>query len=88
LGDDVGDGDAVRVAPAVAAAVASALGTASVRAGGVPVAESSGRRTLLALPVVPVEELFRVWVFTARAADPVTRIPAIDRARADLVLMP
>jgi hypothetical protein len=42
---------------------------------------------LLALPVVTVEELLRVWVFTARAADPVTRIPAGERARAVFVLM-
>jgi hypothetical protein len=89
---DEGDGDAVRFVRVVAAAVVSGLlaaaGTAAgVLAAGVLVAEPSGRRTL-ALPVVPVEELFRVWVFTARAVDPVTRIPAIDRAKADRVLMP
>ena len=65
----------------------SVLLAAAGRAAGVLVAEPSGRRTL-ALPVVPGEELFRVWVFTARAVDPVTRIPAIDRAKADRVLMP
>ena len=41
----------------------------------------------MALPVVPAGEPLRVWAFTARAADPVTRIPATDSARADLVLM-
>lgn len=91
LGDDVGDGDAVRLSRGVAVAVGPVLGTAAVipcGAAGVPVAESSGRRTVLALPVVPVEELLRVWVLTARAVDPVTRIPAIERAKAVLVLMP
>lgn len=94
LGDDVGDvgdGDAVRLSRGVAVAVGPVLGTAAVTpcgAAGVPVAESSGRRTVLALPVVPVEELLRVWVLTARAVDPVTRIPAIERAKAVLVLMP
>ena len=86
-GLDEGDGDAVRFVRGAAAAVVSELLAAAGRAAGVLVAKPSGRRTL-ALPVVPGEELFRVWVFTARAVDPVTRIPAIDRAKADRVLMP
>lgn len=53
----------------------------------VPVAESCGRRTSLEFPVVPAGELFRVWVFTARAADPATKSPAIERTRAVFVFM-
>jgi hypothetical protein len=41
----------------------------------------------LALPVSPAEEVSRVWVLAARAAVPVRRIPAIDRARAVFVFM-
>jgi hypothetical protein len=51
------------------------------------VAESSGSRTVLALPVPAVEELLRVSVVAARAAVPVRRIPAIDSARAVFVFM-
>ena len=65
-----------------------ALGLAGALAGaGVLVVESFGSRMLLALPTVDVCELLRVYVFTARAAEPVMRIPAIDRARAALDFM-
>jgi hypothetical protein len=65
-----------------------ALGLAGVSAGaGVLVAESFGSRILLALPRVDVLELLSVYVFAARAAEPVIRIPAIDSARAALDFM-
>lgn len=64
-----------------------ALGLGVPTGAGVLVAESFGSRMLLALPRVDVCELLRVYVFTARAAEPVMRIPAIDRARAALEFM-
>jgi hypothetical protein len=45
-----------------------------------------GRRTLLALPV-PAGVVFSTCVLTARAADPVRRIPVTESARAALVFM-
>jgi hypothetical protein len=90
--DEAGVGEAFRSSPGapVAVAVGSGVPAAAVEPGasaaGV-VAESSGRRTVLASPVVLGEELLRVWVLAARAADPVRRIPAMDSARAVVVLM-
>jgi hypothetical protein len=54
---------------------------------GVAVAESSGRRTLPALPRVGGWVLFRVYVFAARAAAPVIRIPVSESTRAILGFM-
>jgi hypothetical protein len=89
--EEVEDGDAVRLSSGVADAVDVGPGLVAVGpvAGNVAgeVAESWGSRNWLAFPAVPAGELLRVCVFTARAAAPVTRIPATDSARAELVLM-
>jgi hypothetical protein len=79
--DDSVGGEAFRASPASAAAVVPGAGAAGVEA------ESSGKRTVLALPVAPVEKLLRVSVLAARAAVPVRRMPTIDSARAVFVFM-
>ena len=80
LAEGLGDGAGLR---------SSAVEGPGVEEGAADVAlvEFCGRRTVFAGDVVPVCGPFRVCTFTARAADPVRRIPAAVRTMTVFVLM-
>jgi hypothetical protein len=71
----------------VAAVLVADAGDGKSEITGSAVAGFCGSRTPFAGTVFPAGELFRVRVFTASAAEPVSRAPAVARARAVLVLM-
>lgn len=64
-----------------------ALASVEAGAGLTGVVAFFGRRTSLEVPVKLGDELPKVRVFTANAAEPVRRTPATDRTKAVRVFM-